>query len=503
MKRFYFNYTDISNKYYDPLWQPSIFLGYELKDISVIARLINYFVNHSSFSFFPNSGLPYKRSKGHTGYDYKILFKVLLYSILQGISLSKMISFMDTPDFLYLLSGFNRHQKRQRFRHFPKQRVFGKLLKIVDEHIDEIFDDALSFIQHEGVELDESILFVDGTVIEARNNLYKVANKTNIDKVLNKYGKVLIDVNSTVEERVKAIDNINKEKKKLEKLAKLGRKSYGLVDEDSQYMRGKKKNILAGYNVQLVEEHNFGLVVFCFISNKNPDSEAFLAMVNPLLNKYRPKNIVFDVGYGNPTVIEKLMNEKVEPIVFALKIQNAKDGEIINEYSFELSEDDQTMICPQGRTLVIKKQHPDRITYQSKNCANCPIATKCLGKRRKNKTLSVNLDKYKSAKKVSVYMQDEKVRLIYKERAHIGEMPNSYLKQVLGEKSDMYGEIRNGTMVKLTILRLRGIFVKLHMLLLLLHVKIVFSTLLLMSYYWIFLFLCVQIGGIIIIFLYI
>jgi transposase len=453
MKFSHYNYTATDDFFESKGFQTTIFVGFDKENISPMCYLINYFIDHSSFDFFPSAIKKVKRKRGNTGYDYNALFKVLLYAIYCRISLSKLKNFLKFgTEFHYLSLGFNALCKRQKDNHFPKERVFGKLFKIVDKNIDTIFDASLDFIQSQGIVIDTSSLFGDGTVTEARNNKFKIASKNNITSTIKKLNALIDDPNRSVNEKTLAKSQKTLEEEKREKLDKLERNSFGLSDEDSEYMLDKRKTTIAGYNVQLVEEANYGLVVFAYTSNLNPDAKAFSQMLDALIEKFHPKSIVFDAGYGTTDIIAKLKKNGVEPIVFALKLSNAKAGNIINEYSFELASDEKTLTCKTGRILILKGFSPDgKRRYRSINCEGCVAMDKCItGAKRKTKTVLIDIEKYKAMISVKNDMMGEERKAFYKKRSHTCETPNSFFKTVLGgDKSQMIGVTRNGTMIKL------------------------------------------------------
>jgi len=323
------------------------------------------------------------------------------------------------------------------------------MLNILDEHIDDLFNQFLLFIESIGVSINTSTLYADGTFFEANNSRHKIVTDVNVKRSNIKWNGVLNSPDSSEEEKQLATQKLLVNVERMAKLAELGRNSYGRTDEDCVILQDKNKSYIAGYNIQFVTERKYGLVVYSYISNKNPDSEAFLDIVDTVIEKFHPNNMVLDAGYGTPEIMNILVTRGVKPITRARKIENAKS--IINECSFELSEDENSIICPTGRILYEKISKTTEISkrFKSNNCDGCELKSKCcLG--AKTKSIVINIDEFKALKIAYEAVTSVDGIELYSHRANRCESPNGFIKHNLkGKKLTMNGLVRNKTVTHL------------------------------------------------------
>lgn len=235
------------------------------------------------------------------------------------------------------------------------------------------------------------------------------------------------------------------------KLKDLGRTSFGRNDEDCVLLKDKNGSFITGYNVQFVEENNYGLIVYAYISNKNPDSAVFLDMYDSLVNKYHPKYLIVDTSYGTPEIISKLKRDNVTIIVQALKNKNSTNK--ITDYSFDLSEGDDYLICPEGQILErVETKQENKVSFKATNCQLCQIKDKCLTKGQ-NKRITINLEEFKAIKQANKDYSSTLGKEMYSHRGNKCESPNGFIKYNLGgKKSKTKGIIRNKTIILLYVI---------------------------------------------------
>ena len=323
------------------------------------------------------------------------------------------------------------------------------MLAFLDNHIDDLFEKHLIFLADIGIEIDLSTLYCDGTVFEANNNRHKIITDTNIKRSNTKWNGVLNDADSSEEQKQLATKKLQQNVHRAEKLFELGRNSYGRTDEDCVILQDKNKSYIAGYNVQFVTENKYGLIVYSYISNKNPDSEAYLDIIDSVTDKFQPQNFVVDSGYGTPEIMERFVAKGVIPITRAKKIENSKS--IINECSFELSADEKSIICPTGRLLFQKNNSGSdvEIRFKSQNCDGCEIKFKCCPKA-KTKSIMINLNEFKALKIACDAVTSVEGIELYSHRGNKCESPYGFIKYDLkGKKLTMNGLLRNNTIIHL------------------------------------------------------
>ena len=425
---------------FQPLnFQTTIFSGFDLKKINPIAIVINDFVNKMNFSFFKQYYNSNKIIGGRTPYNPKTLLKIYLYALYNDISIRNLKEFYNI--------GSNLHFLSQELSTFPNRKIFTMFLKILDNHIDEIFELCLEYIGNL-VNLNFMILYGDGTIFEAHNNRHKIITDKNLIRSNNKWTAVLNNPNSTEEEKKIAHEKLKLNEERKKKLEMLNRTSYGRTDEDSVILKDKNGAFIAGYNVQFVEESNYGFIVYVYLSNKNPDSTAFLDVIDPLVSKLHPKTIILDSGYGTPEIILQLRNLGVKVITKAIKNENSKKK--ITNYSFELSENEDYLICPTGHTL--KKTNTktnETITFKSDNCELCERKKECL-KGGKTKKVTINIDEFKALKATDRFTNSEDGKELYSHRGNKCESPHGFIIYNLnGKKMKMVGLKRTYTIAVL------------------------------------------------------
>jgi len=422
-------------------YQCVIYTGFDETDISPMCALIDYFIDHIDLSYMIDNVKSDSRIGGRPALDNRIVLKMFMYSLYCDTSVRQLHKHDNiSSEFKFLSIGLH---------HYPERSAYHRMLKILDEHIDDIFGQLLSFIENIGISIDTSTLYCDGTVFEANNNRHKIITDVNIERSNIKWNGILDSPDANEEQRQIAKQKLLLNEERSAKLAELGRNSYGRTDEDCVILQDKNKSYIAGYNVQFVTEGKYGLIVYSYISNKNPDSEAFLDIVDIVIDKFHPKNFVLDTGYGTPEIMEKLVSQKVTPITRARKIENSKS--IINECSFELSEDEKSIICPTGRILDIKKviDTENTIRFKSNSCDGCEIKYKCCP-RTKTKSIVINLDEFKALKIAYEAVTSVDGIELYLHRGNRCESPNGFIKADLkGKKLIMNGLVRNKTIILL------------------------------------------------------
>lgn len=420
-------------------FQTIIITGFDFKTISSMCLIIDDFVEKIDLSFFNQYYKSNKTIGGRPNYNYKGIFKIYLYSLYYNISIRNINKF-------YVI-GSELHYLSQDISKCPNRNMFTTLLQILDKYIGDIFEQSLDYLKKH-VDLDTKSLYGDGTIFEAHNNRHKIITDTNIERSNKKWNKVLKDNFSSEEQKELARKKLELNNIRTKKLEQLNRSSYGRTDEDSVILKDKGGAFIAGYNVQYIEEGNHGLIIYAYISNKNPDSKAFLDIVEDLIEKYHPENITLDAGYGTPGILDILNRNEINCAVKAIKNENVNKK--ITDYSFELSELDNYLVCPKGQILEFSKvRENNKVTFKALNCDDCDIKKECLGKS-KVKRVTIDLEEFKVFKTVNKFVNSEDGKELYLHRGNKCESPHGFIHYNLkGKKLMMNGLIRNNTIVKL------------------------------------------------------
>ncbi|MCL2320687.1 MAG: transposase [Oscillospiraceae bacterium] len=439
MNKSQFNSTWIEKIYQPKSFETEHLTTFDPSKLLPMCIVINSFVNNLDLSFFKQYYKSNELIGGRPHFDYKVLLKIYLYSLYRNISIRNLSNF-NSP-------GSNLHYLSQGLSHFPERTEFFRFLKILDLHINDIFDLSIEYICKQ-IELDLLNLYDDGTFFEAHNNRHKIITDTNISRSNKKWTTIREDPNSSEDLKSKASKKLELNKERTLILSEFNRTSYGRTDNDSVLLKDKNGSYIAGYNVQFVEEGKYGLIVYAYISNKNPDSAVFLDMVEPLIKKYKPKSLTMDLGYGTTDILEILTKNDVTPIVKTLKSENATKK--ITDYSFELSENEDYLICPVGQFLEkVETKVEDKVAFKAENCQLCDIKDKCLDKS-KNKRVTINIEEFKALKLADKSVNSPEGEESYSHRGNKCESPNGFIKYNLGgKKLKMDGLIRNNTIIQL------------------------------------------------------
>jgi len=421
-------------------YQTLLFLGFDSSMISPMCAVIDHFVDHIDLSCFDQYIKSNRTVGGRPAISSNCLLKIYMYALLCGISHRNLEKYYSVGSELAFLTINEPH--------FPKHSTVSKFLHILSKHADYIFEASLSYIHECGVEMDVSSLYGDGTVMEAWNSRHKVITHTNVNRSDKKWDAVLRNPDCTAEEKAIAQEKLATNIERAQKLEVFGRNSYGRTDEDCVLAKDKNGSYIAGYNAQLIEESNYGLVVYCKLSNIFPDGEAFKPMIDTIINRFHPKTITLDTGYESPEILLKLIENGCLPLVRTRKMENAKTS--INEFSFELSSDERSLICPTGRTLnTVKSKIAEETRFKSVCCDGCLVKEKCCPKG-KVKSVAINVDQFKSLQNLFELVDSDIGVEIYSHRGNKCESPHGHIKANLkGKKFSTTGLEKCNTILNL------------------------------------------------------
>ena len=429
----------IKEIYQDKTYQTEFFLGFEFDKLSEMTIIINTFVEKINLCFFKQYYKSNNNIGGRPNLDYTVMLKIYLYSLYKGFSIRTLHE--------HYALGSNLHYLSLGLAYFPQKSAFTSFLKVLDNHIDDIFDLSIEYLKKH-LELNTTDVYCDGTIFEAHNSRYKIITDINIKRSNEKWQNVLIDQTSSKEEKATARIKLKLNQRRSLKLTELNRQSYGRTDLDSVLLMDKNGRFIAGFNVQFVEESKYGLIIFTHISNKNPDSEVFKEMAPSLFSKYDIKNITLDTGYGTTEILEMLEGNEIIPTVTPRTGKNSSKK--ISDYDFELTANSKSLICPNKRVLkAIRTNDKDLTTFKSSDCSNCELIGDCKP-RSKLKSVVINIKEFRLIKKAEQIFNSEDGKERYSHRANLCESPHGFIIHNLkGKKFKMKGLVRNNTNTKL------------------------------------------------------
>jgi hypothetical protein len=434
--------SQVNSTWVDEIYQPkdfqlTIFTGYELSMLNQMTIVIDNFVDSLDLTCFDRHFFSDGKKGGRPPYNPRKLLKIYLYALYKDISINTLHE--------HNCLGSQLHYLSQSYPEFPERKVFTRFLKMLDLHIMDVFFQNIGYLEKHTT-LNTSCLYGDGTIFEAHNNRHKIITDTNIARSNKKWTKVLEDSAACEESRRTAKEKLDLNIERSKKLEKFNRTSYGRTDEDSVILKAKNGSFVAGFNVQFIEESGHGFIVYPHVSNKNPDSAAFIEVIDDINERYSPDDFVLDTGYGTPDILVKLTSLNINPVIKALKNKNANKK--ITDYSFELSENDDCLICPEGQMLErTSTKIENMVAFKGQNCGLCSLKNKCLDKA-KNKRITINLEEFKALKKAELMVNSDKGKDLYSHRSNICESPNGFIIYNLnGGKFKMRGQTRGTTVV--------------------------------------------------------
>lgn len=439
MNKLHKHFTWVKENYQHKNYQSTIFTGFDVSMLSPMCIMIDKLVESIDLSCFEQYYKANSITGGRPNLDYAILLKIYMYSLYNDIRIRKIGQ--------YFSLGSELHYLSLGIHHFPKNTIFSKFLRNLDIHIDEIFYSAIEYVKTE-IDLDTSVLYCDGTVFEADNSRHKIITAANIARSNKKWANVLTSPDSSEEDRDLAKRKLELNIERTAKLKDLGRTSYGRTDEDCVLLKDKNGSFIAGYNVQFIEENKYGLIVYAYISNKNPDATAFLDIIDDLAGRYHPKHLVLDTGYGTPEILGKLRKQGITSVVKTLKNENASKK--ITNNSFILSENEDCLICPEGQRLnFVRITQKGNHTYKASHCEFCERKEACTPKSNA-KSVTINLNESRLLKQAKETVESEQGIELYSHRGNKCESPHGFIKYNLnGKKFKMRGQVRNNINIKI------------------------------------------------------
>lgn len=426
------NHTFFKDKGY----KYNLFINFNPRKISPMCQVINHYVDLIDFTMFKDFDKTNQIAGGRPRYKFESLLKIYLYSQYMGTSFRQLeVAFTYGTEFSYLNDGLEGH---------PKKSTMSNFASILDNQIENVFFQLMQIFKNE-FNLDFEHIYCDGSVYEAWNDRHKIITKENLKKSNTRHKNILrSDVSS--EHKKKSEDKLRLNDKYFEKIMNLGTNSFGLTDDEAVIMRDKNNSFIAGYNVQLFEEDQFGLIIFANVSNLTPDASAFIQAFEKFKTRYQPLIITTDKGYST-TEIAKLLRDHGVALITKQRNKNFKDL----HSDWKIADDYQTIICPCDRVLYkLKSKAKTFSQFTTKTCAGCHMNDQCLNESRKKKLIYIDIEKL---------MIDDYIKSIgdiptnsqrYNQRGNKSESPFGFTKyNINGKKFKRKGLKKNTTTIYL------------------------------------------------------
>lgn len=264
-------------------------------------------------------------------------------------------------------------------------------------------------------------------------------------------------------------------KKAMEKLARMeqeraGRKDVSakgpavpLNDTDSRIIPAKAGGYAPAYTTVLAVDADSGMIIDSQVIGGNDEASTVLPAVENIeqsLGK-KPQALAADSGFNSGPNLEGLQQQRVEALMptklgFADnpaprpdpslpvpqeqwdKLPKNPQNKGLDKAAFVYDDANDCYFCPMGRVL---SYHHDNAynrgggkgvyrIYQSADCSNCPLASRCLHKNAQQRRLC--RDEYEPLREAMAQrMHSETGKAMYKRRSHTAETPFGFFKAVM------------------------------------------------------------------------
>ena len=208
------------------------------------------------------------------------------------------------------------------------------------------------------------------------------------DKADDEAGKGSLIEDDQLEEKIKQLQNRQKQKKALQQQLKdSGQKQLSSVDKDARLLK-KRGQSTAGYNVQIVVDSKYKLIVAQDVTQDGNDSALLAPMLEKAQQILNAKNLtgLADTGYHTGKQLKACEEQGISVYVAIPKQASAaaQQGRYALKH-FHYNTEEDCYHCPQGNKLLPRKkaqqkEHKKLIIYRSQttDCNNCPLRTQCL-----------------------------------------------------------------------------------------------------------------------------
>lgn len=395
-----------------------------------ICYLVDSFIEELDFTDFE---LRYAGA-GHPAYHPRILCKILIQAMIDGIRSSRAIARCARENVVYMYLAEKL---------IPDFRTISDFRKNNGSLIREIFKNTI-FAARECGAVGLAQLSIDGSVVKAFASNSNIVTKDElnvIDCYINQLLKESIktdeledkqlqqcrgydQLDTTSKSRVRSMckkyaDNFqnseqNKNLQRIKNIKKAKDESiiddvgkFSLTDPESRFIENKKGRIELGYNTQLTVDHKKGIIIandVCQDRNDVHQLKPQLEIVEQYCGKLKESTkICADSGYMSEQNIQLLMQRNLDVYIpertdknNIKKVQINKNESIMHVSFFRYDEQKDVYICPENQILKLsyefydKRRSLTRRVYRGINCVNCKSNQQCTNRKDKTRQLQVN-----------------------------------------------------------------------------------------------------------------
>ncbi len=403
---------------------------------------------------------------GRPPHHPRLMCAAILYGLVRGMHSTRMLEYATeyNMDFQWLLDG-----------RVIDHSTFAKFRTVHGERIKDLF----KTINRKAADLKKLSLeeiIIDGTRIRADSDRHgsrtAQALQKRLDALDEKLAKALEELEKAQEEgeeetarkneRVKAALEAQKQRdeKAMEvakardevKKAKEGKKAHGVrvpvTDPDAHLLENKEGGYAPNYTPVIAVEGELGLIVAEQITEQNSESDCLVPLVEKTeeLCGHAPDRVLADEGFGAGYELEELGEKGVAVFTPMGKVSRDESrpvpsaggvlppehwealplrGGRLDKSAFRYDAGEDVYVCPMGQILrPLRKQTRKNGTgktvelmeYSGAPCGDCPLASRCLSKTAKARTISRDQHEVRR-EEVRERMATEEGQEIYSHRA--------------------------------------------------------------------------------------
>jgi len=398
------------------------------------------------------------KRKGENAYHPCMLFLIILYGYTHGIFSSRKLAERCKKDLAFMyITGLLKPDFRT-ISDFRKNHI-GKIKELFIQSVLIAKELQMASLGH---------VSLDGSLFEANTSKHKAMSYGRInekEESLKKEIEALLTAAKEMDEsedalhgeeksgqeipeelqfkknRLKKIRNAKKSLEKREEAENPGkeiddRKQISFADNDAKIMGKGGKDFKYAYNAQVSVDKDSQVIVGAHLTQKGNDMQE----VKPALQEIYettgqlPEKASLDAGYFSSDNLTELEANKIDGYVATGKGETAGEVKEVLPAGFTVAEDEETLICRAGKTLVKCNEKGEGAVKSYKAsievCRNCPLSSEC---RTSMHAKKVTLDKNKiKREEMRIKLKTPEGKEVYAKRKHIVEPVFGQIKNCMG-----------------------------------------------------------------------
>ena len=414
------------------------------------ARAIWEFVGKLDLSEFEEEIRALEGSARRTAYDPRLLISLWVYGYSCGVGSARAIARLCETDPAYQwLTGM--------------EPISGHTLSDFrvghEKALKELFVQVLGLLSAEGLVTLERVM-QDGTKIRASASADSFRTGSRIEEKLQRAREHVEAVEAEEEEEaslqmVRARERARRERqerlataleewKELQEEKADAKRRVSVTDPDARVMKQADGGYAPSYNVQITTDAAEQIVVGVGVTQDGND----WGQLAPALKRLQetlgvvPAQVVADSGYVTRNNIVATASAGVELIGPAEDVENKAAasyeqrgvGEAYRAEAFVYDEASNSYRCPEGKVLLYrgKRERRSEIIHRYcarwRDCRDCPVKGQCCPGNKKEGRSIQRPESFQEVVEFRKKMETEQARTIYRQRAHVAESPNLWVK---------------------------------------------------------------------------